>query len=99
MICLACMGERKPLHEFLAVPWLMVLPPAANTGASVIGALAGTNVWQTDIWLVCARDSLVRLYWRLACTLMMIDTCFLFYPRASLAVDLACTNTVHGAHF
>ena len=38
-------------------------------------ALAGTNLWFGYLWLACARDCVVRLRWRVACGLIIIDTC------------------------
>ena len=38
------------------------------------GALAGTNVWETDLWVERARDSVGGLRSRVACGLIIIDT-------------------------
>ena len=81
----------------LAITWLTVYCqlqiPALVWLASLV---AGTNLWFNHLWLVCAQDFSCLARCRFACGLIIKDI-WILYPRASLAMHLACENTRGGA--
>ena len=67
--------DGLPLHINRRAAAACMPLPKNNTSANVIaGAMPGTHVWQTNGWFDRARDSSVRVRWRVACTLLSIDT-------------------------
>ena len=61
-------------------------------------ALAGTTLWFGLLRLVCAPDCVVRLRWRAACGLMIIDTWISSHGQVFLCTWQTQTPRL-GAHF